>query len=223
MWVPYDFIYIYRIHLFHRNIWTHNWPAPNISGFIAQLVRASHRYRKGTGLSPVRVLNFFRLLMQLHKLHSQLWGSFFIWSHFRINIYHIHLLHGKIIWTHNWPAPNTSGFTAQLVRASHQYRETTGSNPIGVLNYFQASYANAQIAFTTARIILHLTLRDCWWFIETCALALKGLEEDSNETERVVRGYLNNRSHQSGALTVSRTVPARQSRIKYNLMTLTRN
>ena len=39
------FIYIFQIHLFHGNIWTHNWPAPNISGFIAQLVTASHRYR----------------------------------------------------------------------------------------------------------------------------------------------------------------------------------
>lgn len=58
--------------------WTPNWPPPNISGFIAWLVRASHRYRKVTGLSP-QVLNFFRLLnMQLHKLRSQRRGSFFI-------------------------------------------------------------------------------------------------------------------------------------------------
>ena len=28
----------------HGNIRTHKWPAPNVSGFIAQLVRASHRY-----------------------------------------------------------------------------------------------------------------------------------------------------------------------------------
>ena len=28
------------------------------------------------------------------------------------------------------PAPNISGFIAQLVRASHQYREVTGSNPV---------------------------------------------------------------------------------------------
>ena len=30
--------YIINTHFFHGNIWTHNWPAPNISGFIAQLV-----------------------------------------------------------------------------------------------------------------------------------------------------------------------------------------
>ena len=48
------------IHLFHGNIWTHNWPTPNVSGFIAQLVRASHRYRDVTGSNPVEVLNFFQ-------------------------------------------------------------------------------------------------------------------------------------------------------------------
>ena len=33
-------------------------PAPNVSGFIGQLVRASHRYRGVTGSNPVEVLNF---------------------------------------------------------------------------------------------------------------------------------------------------------------------
>ena len=40
----------------------HNWPAPNVSGFIARLVLASHRYLEVTGSNPVEVLNFFRLL-----------------------------------------------------------------------------------------------------------------------------------------------------------------
>ena len=30
---------------FHGNIWTHNWPAPNVSGFIAQLVEHHTRAR----------------------------------------------------------------------------------------------------------------------------------------------------------------------------------
>ena len=34
-----------------------------------------------------------------------------------------------------WPASNISGFIAQLVRASHWYREVTGSNPVEVLNF----------------------------------------------------------------------------------------
>ena len=40
--------------------------------------------------------------------------------------------------------PNVSGFTAQLVRASHRYREVTGSNPVEVLNFFQASLRNCK-------------------------------------------------------------------------------
>ena len=34
------------------------------------------------------------------------------------------------------------GSYVQLVRASHRYREVTGSNPIEVLNFFQASLCN---------------------------------------------------------------------------------
>ena len=30
--------YVINTHFFQGNIWTHNWPAPNVSGFIAQLV-----------------------------------------------------------------------------------------------------------------------------------------------------------------------------------------
>ena len=54
------------------------------------------------------------------------------------------------------PATNISGFIAQLIRASHLYREVTSSNPVEVLNFFRASYAIASIAFTMPRIILHL-------------------------------------------------------------------
>ena len=81
----------------------------------------------------------------MHKLCSQLRASFLIWFHFRssymiyfIYICHIHLLHGNV-WTHNWPVPNISDFTAQLVGASPGYREVEGSNSIDVLNFFQVS------------------------------------------------------------------------------------
>ena len=36
--------------ILHWLIRTHKWPAPNVSGFIAQLVRASHRCRTGVAL-----------------------------------------------------------------------------------------------------------------------------------------------------------------------------
>ena len=44
------------------------WPAPNVSGFIAQLVRASHRYREVTGSNPVEALTFSGFCSQLLKL-----------------------------------------------------------------------------------------------------------------------------------------------------------
>ena len=44
--------------VFHGNIWTFNWPAPNISGFIVQLVE--HR-TSVTGSNPVKVLIFFQV------------------------------------------------------------------------------------------------------------------------------------------------------------------
>ena len=43
-----------------------------------------------------------------------------------------------------WPAPNVSGFTAQLVEHRIGNREVTGSNPVEVLNFFQASLSNCK-------------------------------------------------------------------------------
>ena len=54
----------------HRLIRTHKLPGHNVSGFIAQLVRASHRYREVTGSNLVEVLNFSGFYTQLHELHS---------------------------------------------------------------------------------------------------------------------------------------------------------
>ena len=59
------FIYTSHIHLFYGNIWTHYSPAPNISGFLAQLVRASHRsVWRGHGFKSVEVLNFFSAFLR---------------------------------------------------------------------------------------------------------------------------------------------------------------
>ena len=52
-----------------------------------------------------------------------------------------HFFHGNL-WTHNWPAPNVSSFIAQLVEHRTGNREVTGSNPVEVLNFFQASLPN---------------------------------------------------------------------------------
>ena len=49
---------IWVFHIPHGLIRTHKWLAPNASGFIAQLVRVSHRYHEVTGSNPVEVLTF---------------------------------------------------------------------------------------------------------------------------------------------------------------------
>ena len=50
--------------------------------------------------------------------------------------------------------------------------------------------------------------------LNAVARELEGMEEDFSEIERIVSGYLNSSLSQSGALSVSRTVPAGQSAIK---------
>ena len=56
--------------ILHGLIGTHKWPSLNVSGFIAQLVRASHRYREVTGSNPVEALTYSGFSMQLLKLCS---------------------------------------------------------------------------------------------------------------------------------------------------------
>ena len=56
--------------ILHRLIRTHTWLARKVSGYIAQLVRASYRYRKVTGSNPVEVLTFSGFYTQLLKLRS---------------------------------------------------------------------------------------------------------------------------------------------------------
>ena len=111
--------------------------------------RASHQYREVTGSNSVEVLNFFQASLRncINCVHFD--DLFFIFISFTQFIWFIsyiintNFFHGNI-WTHNWPAPNISGFISQLVeRASQGYREVTGSNPVEVLNFFfQASLRN---------------------------------------------------------------------------------
>ena len=53
-----------------------NWPALNCD-FVAQLVRALHRHRRGHGFSnPVESPEFFRFMRQLLKIVQQVRGSY---------------------------------------------------------------------------------------------------------------------------------------------------
>ena len=54
--------YIINTHFFHGNIWTHNWPAPNVNGFIAQLVEHRTGNREVTGSNPVEVRDAYTAL-----------------------------------------------------------------------------------------------------------------------------------------------------------------
>ena len=111
---------------------------------------------------PVEVLTFSGFYTQLLKIAfiTAMITAYLIsnpqFSMWNIFIYHYtSTLHG-FIRTHKWPAPNVSGFIAQLVRASHRYREVTGSNPVEVLT-FSGFYAQLlKIAFITAMIIAYL-------------------------------------------------------------------
>ena len=51
--------YIINTHFFHGNIWTHNWPAPNVSGFRAQMVEHRTSKSRGRGFKPRWSPEFF--------------------------------------------------------------------------------------------------------------------------------------------------------------------
>ena len=110
------------------------------------LMRLYH-WRKDNSVEEPSLCHLF-IYTQLQNLRSQLRGSIFILYHSRSSyvIYFIYIILTHLspwnIWNHNWPAPNVRGFTTQLVSESHWYREVTGSNPVEVLNFCQASLRN---------------------------------------------------------------------------------
>ena len=79
--------HIITTHFFHVNIWTHNWPAPNVSDFIAQLVEHRTGNREVTGSNPVEVLNFFQASLRncINCVHCD--DHFFIFISFPQFIY----------------------------------------------------------------------------------------------------------------------------------------
>ena len=63
--------FIINTDFFYGNIWTHNWPALNVSGFIAQLVEHRTGKSRGHGFKPRWSPEFFSgFFTQLHKLCS---------------------------------------------------------------------------------------------------------------------------------------------------------
>ena len=80
----------------HGNIRTHKWPAPNVSGFIAQLVRASHRYREVTGSNPLKFWIFQASLRNYKNCVHSCEDHSFTWFHIRSS-YMIHFIYHFII------------------------------------------------------------------------------------------------------------------------------
>ena len=120
---------------------TQKWPAPTLSGFIAHLVRTSHWHRDVTASNSVEVLSFsgFYIRNCINCVHNckdynllDFTSAVQYMKHF---INHLTLIPHGLIRTNKWPAPNVSGLIAQLVRASHQSREVTCSNPVEVLTF----------------------------------------------------------------------------------------
>ena len=53
------------LQIFHGNIWTQNWPAPNVSGFIAQLVERHTGIARSRVHAPLKSWIFLGLFTQL--------------------------------------------------------------------------------------------------------------------------------------------------------------
>ena len=62
--------HIINTYFFHGNIWTHNWPAPNVSGFIAQLVEHRTGIARSRVQTPLKSWIFSGFFTQFHKLRS---------------------------------------------------------------------------------------------------------------------------------------------------------
>ena len=125
--------------------------------------RASHRYREATGSNPVEVLNFFQTSLRNCKNcdhncedHSSfdfisavhIW--FISYASFTSFLSREHVNPKLTCSQRHW-------LHSSVGRASHRYREVTGSSPVEVLNFFfRLLYTIVKIAIITARIILHL-------------------------------------------------------------------
>ena len=84
--------YIIDTHSSHGNIWTHNWRAPNVSGFIAQLVEHCTGIARSWVQTPLMSWIFFSAFFtQLHKLRSlqRSFLHFISFPRFTYDLFHI--------------------------------------------------------------------------------------------------------------------------------------
>ena len=106
--------------------------------------RASYRYREVTGSSPVEVLNFFQASLRNCKNcdhNCEDHSSFDFIS--AVHIWFISYASFNI-WTQNWPAPNVSGFIAQLVERRTGIARSQVQAMLKSWIFFQASLRNCK-------------------------------------------------------------------------------
>ena len=122
-------------------------PCSQRQWFRSSVDRASHQYREVTGSNPVEVLNVFQASLGncINCVHFD--DLFFIFISFTQFIWFIsyiintNFFHGNI-WTHNWPAPNISGFISQLVEHRTGIARSRVQTPLKSWIFFQASLRN---------------------------------------------------------------------------------
>ena len=89
--------YTINTHFFYGNIWTHNWPAPNVSGFIAQLVERRTGIARSRVQTPLKSWIFFSGFLRncINCIHCD--DHFFIFK----NISLVHCAHSWNIFQHS--------------------------------------------------------------------------------------------------------------------------
>ena len=130
--------------------WEQNWPAPNVSGFIAQLVERRTGIARSRVQAPLKSWIFFRLLYAIAKIAiitARIILHLISYPQFTYDFVHMHHSFTYLSREHMHPKLTCSQrqwLHSSVGRASHRYREVTGSSPVEVLNFFQASLRNCK-------------------------------------------------------------------------------
>ena len=129
-----------------RSISTQNWPAPNVSGFIAQLVERRTGIARSRVQAPLKSWIFFRLLYAIVKIAiitARIILHLISHPQFTYDLFHMHHSFTYLSREHMNPKLTCSQrqwLHSSVGRASHRYREVTGSSPVEVLNFFSGFF-----------------------------------------------------------------------------------
>ena len=154
------FICIIHSHIFHRNIWTQNWPAPNVSGFIAQLVERRTGIARSRVQAPLKSWIFFRLLYAIVKIAiitARIILHLISYPQFTYDLFHMHHSLTYLSREHMNPKLTCSQRQwLQLVERRTGIARSRVQAPLKSWIFFRLLYVIVKIAIITARIILHL-------------------------------------------------------------------